>query len=124
VGARVKVLDRSMKTAVASLDQLIPVGGKPADSGQLEAVVTLCAVLHGEWVLLHPYANGNGRTARVWANWVAVRYGLPPFVRIEPRPDGLLYAPAAESSMGSPPDWQGNHQLTMSLFLDLLRSHP
>ena len=124
VSARLAVLDGSLKSAVASLDQLIPAGGKPFDAAELEAVVTLCAVLHGEWVLLHPYANGNGRTARVWANWAAVRYGLPPFVRIKPRPDGLLYPRAAASSMGHPPGWQGNHQLTISLFLDLLRAHP
>lgn len=124
VSARLGVLNASLTTAVASLDQLIPVGGTPTDVAELEAVVTLCAVLHGEWVLIHPYANGNGRTARIWANWAALRYGLPPFVRIKPRPDGLLYPRAAASSMGHPSDWQGDHQLTYSLFLDLLRAQP
>lgn len=58
-----------MTTAVVdSLNQLIPVGGVPADEAELEAVVTLCAMLHGEWVLIQPYANGNGRIARVWSN--------------------------------------------------------
>lgn len=124
VAARAAAFNVSLKQAVVSLDQLIPVGAKPSDAAQLEAVVTLCAVLHGEWVLLHPYANGNGRTARVWANWAGLRYGLPPFVRIKPRPDGLLYPRAAARSMGTPPDWQGDHRPTISLFLDLLRSRP
>lgn len=124
VAQRLAELDVSLRTAVASLDQQIPAGHKPNGPAELEAVIMLCAVLHGEWVLLHPYANGNGRTARVWANWAALRYGLPPFVRVKPRPDGLLYPRAAASSMGRPPDWQGDHQLTYSLFLDLLRSHP
>lgn len=124
VAKRLSGLDLALKTAVTSLDQQIPAGGMPNDLAEMEAVVTLCAVLHGEWVLLHPYANGNGRTARVWANWVALRYGLPPFVRVKPRPDGLLYPRVAAISMGRPPDWQGDHQLTYSLFLDLLRSHP
>lgn len=124
VAQRLAEFGRGLETAVASLDQQIPAGHQPDGPAQLEAVVTLCAVLHGEWVLLHPYANGNGRTARVWANWAALRYGLPPFVRIKPRPDGLLYPRAAASSMGQPPDWHGDHQLTYSLFLDLLRSHP
>lgn len=124
VAQRLAEFELSLDTAVVSLDQQIPAGHKPHGSAQLEAVVTLCAVLHGEWVLLHPYANGNGRTARVWANWAALRYGLPPFVRVKPRPDGLLYPRAAASSMGRPPNWQGDHQLTYSLFLDLLRSHP
>lgn len=67
---------------------------------ELFAVVELSAGAHGEWIRIHHYANGNGRTARLWANWVAVRYGLPSFVRIKPRPGGLLYAQAAQSSMG------------------------
>lgn len=124
VAQRLAELDRALTLAVASLDQQIPAGHKPSGPAELEAVVMLCAVLHGEWVLLHPYANGNGRTARVWANWAALRYALPPFVRIKPRPDGLLYPRAAASSMGRPPDWHGDHQLTYSLFLDLLRAHP
>ena len=124
VAHRLAQFDLGLQAAVASLDTLIAPGRSPNESAQLEAVVTLCAVLHGEWVLLHPYANGNGRTARVWANWAALRYGLPPFVRVKPRPDGLLYPRAAASSMGRPPHWQGDHQLTYSLFLDLLRSQP
>lgn len=124
VPARLNRFDRSLKTSVAGLDMMVPAGTTPADAAALDAVVTLCTVLHGEWVLLHPYANGNGRTARVWANWAAVRYGLPPFVRIKPRPDGLLYPRAAASSMGRPPDFRGEHQLTFSLFIDLLRAHP
>lgn len=124
VAQRLSQLDVSLRTAVAWLDRQIPAGSTPTGPAQLEAVVMLCAVLHGEWILLHPYANGNSRTARLWANWAAMRYGLPPFVRVKPRPDGLLYPRAAASSMGRPPDWQGDHQLTYSLFLDLLRSNP
>lgn len=124
VDLRLRRLDASLRLAVDRLDVLIPAGARPADAPQLEAVVTLCAVLHGEWICLHPYANGNGRTARVWANWAALRYGLPPFVRIKPRPDGLLYGLAAAASMGSPPDFLGDHDLTASLFLDLLRTGP
>ena len=117
-------LNRGLDQAVSALDQLIPSGSTPADIGQVEAVVTLCAVLHGEWVCIHPYANGNGRTARVWANWAALRYGLPPFVRIKPRPNNLMYGRAAAQSMGRPPDFVGDHTLTTSLFLDLLHTAP
>ena len=105
-------------------DQLIPSGSTPADIGRVEAVVTLCAVLHGEWVCIHRYANGNGRTARVWANWAALRFGLPPFVRIKPRPNHLTYQRAVARSMGRPPDFVGDHTLTTSLFLDLLHMAP
>lgn len=115
---------RSLTAAVSALDAAIPAGQPPATSDQLLAVVQLAAVAHGEWVRIHPYANGNGRTARTWANWVAMRYGLPPFVRVKPRPDGLLYGQAARASMGLPPDFVGDHDLTVSVFLDLLRSRP
>ena len=43
---------------------------------------------HAEWVRIHPFANGNGRTARLWANYLLVRYGLIPVVRLRPRPEG------------------------------------
>jgi fido (protein-threonine AMPylation protein) len=117
-------LNRGLHQAVSTLDQLIPSGSTPVDIGQVEAVVTLCAVLHGEWVCIHPYANGNGRTARVWANWAALRYALPPFERIKPRPNHLTYQRAAAQSMGRPPDFVGDHTLTTSLFLDLLHTAP
>jgi hypothetical protein len=123
VAAHLTDLDRALRQAVSLLDNLIPPGSRPTGA-ELDGVLWLAAQLHGEWVKIHPYANGNGRTARTWANWVALRYGLPPFVRIKPRPDGLLYPNAALHSMGQPPDWQGNHQQTFSLFVDLLRQQP
>lgn len=114
----------SLTVAVTSLDTAIAPNRPPQTENELLAVVELAAVAHGEWVRIHPYANGNGRTARVWANWVAMRYGLPPFVRIKPRPDGLLYALAAQRSMGLAPDFAADHDLTLSVFLDLLRQRP
>jgi len=100
-------LDRSLKNAVGSLDQPIPVGSQPATAGQLEAVVALAAAVHSRCVCIYPYANGSRRTARVWANWIALRYALPPFVRVKPRPDGLLYAQAAAHSSRTAPDSAG-----------------
>ena len=61
------------------------------------------AAIHGEWVRIHPFANGNARTARVWAAWIALRYGLPVFVTVKPRPNDAAYAQAAFASMGSSP---------------------
>ena len=92
----------------------VPVGEVPQDSGILGSVITLCAMAHGEWVRIHPFANGNGRTARLWANWCAMRYGLTPFVRLRPRPEGALYGRAAMDSM------KGDHRAAISLFTDWL----
>lgn len=110
---------RSVTAAVAVLDDVIPVGARPRGGDELMAVLRLAAEVHGEWVRIHPHANGNGRVARVWANWLALRFGLPPFVRIKPRPDGLYYAQAAHRSMS-----RGDHELTAQAFLDLLRAAP
>jgi hypothetical protein len=70
-----------------------------AQYDQLAAIVDLCAWAHAEWVRIHPFANGNGRTARLWANCLAMRYGLPPFIRLRPRPNSG-YAAAAKAMHG------------------------
>jgi hypothetical protein len=88
-----------LRRAVEVLDGEIPAGERPRRLGVLGSVVTLCA---------------HGRTARLWANWCALRYGLPPFVRLRPRPEGLRYARAAADSMA------GDHRATESLFADWL----
>jgi fido (protein-threonine AMPylation protein) len=82
-------------------------------STQLHGVLTLCAFLHGEWVRIHPFANGNGRTARLWANWAALRYGLPPFVTVKPRP-GHPYAAAGMASV------RGDHRVALAVFHQML----
>jgi len=114
VPAALERFETQMQRAVALLDDDVPVREPPRDPGTLGSVITLCALAHGEWVRIHPFANGNGRTARLWANWSALRYGLPPFVRLRPRPEGLLYARAAADSM------QGDHRATVDLFADWL----
>ncbi|MBA3587517.1 MAG: Fic family protein [Chloroflexi bacterium] len=102
-------------TAVTgALDAAIPPGTVPSRHLDVAAIVRLCANAHGEWIRIHPFANGNGRTARILANWLAVRYGLPPFVRIKPRPDDFLFAGAAALSM------RGQHHATEALFISLL----
>lgn len=99
---------------VAALDAAVPPGAIASDPPAVAAIVRLCAYAHGEWIRIDPFANGNGRSARVWANWIAVRYGLPPFVRIKPRPDDVLFAGAAEMSM------RGDHLPTEAMFASML----
>ncbi|MBA3961352.1 MAG: Fic family protein [Chthoniobacterales bacterium] len=69
---------------------------------------------HNEWARIHPFANGNGRTARLWANWIAMRYGLAPFVRLRPRPAGMAYAEAAAAGMA------GQSDAMVPVFRDML----
>ena len=89
---------------------------KVRDGYQLRAVIGLMAYAHGEWIRIHPFANGNGRTARLWANWVAMRYGLPPFVTLRPRPDGS-YEQASRLAMGG--DWKAMRPVFESMVDEL-----
>jgi hypothetical protein len=120
VATEVEALLRGIAAALARLDALVPVGSAPNDPARLQAVVSLCAVVYGEWVRIHPFANGNGRTARLWAAFIALRYGLPVFVTVKPRPDDVAYSLAGAASMGRPPDFQGDHQPAIHLFANML----
>jgi Fic family protein len=114
VPAELEGFEVAMQEAVAKLDAAIPASERPDNAGKLQSVLTLCSYAHGEWVRIHPFANGNGRTARIWANWSALRYGLPPFVRLKPRPEGYFYAKASAISM------RGEHQTMVAVFADML----
>jgi Fic family protein len=116
VPAELARFEAAAQTAVANLDDAIAVGAS-MDQTQLTAVLLLCAIAHGEWARIHPFVNGNGRTARVWANWIAIRFGLPAFVRLKPRPAQLLYAGAAASSM------RGDHGPMVVVMHAMLREH-
>jgi fido (protein-threonine AMPylation protein) len=115
VPAELERFEQTAQHATRTLDSVIPLATQPADNHQLLGVLELCAALHGEWVRIHPFANGNGRTARMWANWAALRYGLPPFVAIKPRPQGIAYAAAAFASM------RREHQVMTGVFLRMLQ---
>jgi Fic family protein len=116
VPAAVASFERAARSAATRLDDAIPPGAPPAEPRRLHGVLTYCGYLHGEWVRIHPFANGNGRTARLWANWAALRYALPPFVTVKPRP-GQPYGAAAMASM------RGEHQYAVAVFHQMLRAH-
>ena len=100
-----KVMDQllyfqgQLQTRTTDLDAGLPVGGPPSDDAMLKAVLLLLSWAHGEWIRIHPFANGNGRIARLWGNWLAIRYALPPFIQIQPRPLGHNYEQSASVSM-------------------------
>lgn len=104
--------ERKLHALIRELDAMLPAGQEP-DADQLAAVVDLCAWVHAEWIRIHPFANGNGRTARLWANCIAMRYGLPPFIRLRPRPN-YGYADAGAKAM------QGDWKSTAIVFRRLL----
>ncbi len=113
VSAELKRFEARLQAAVKQLDRLIPVGAR-LNADQCDAVIDFCAWAHAEWVRIHPFANGNGRTARLWANFLALRYGLPPFVRLRPRPDDG-YGDAGAQAM------RGNWQPTAVVFRRMVK---
>ena len=106
--------ERKLHALIRELDAMLP-AGQEADADQLAAVLDLCAWVHAEWVRIHPFANGNGRTARLWANCIAMRYGLPPFIRLRPRPN-YGYGEAGAKAM------QGDWKPTAVVFRRLLNA--
>ena len=88
VAAHLQEFDQKLGAAMALVDARIAPGAVP-DAAQLRDVLQLCAWAHGDWVRIHPFANGNGRTAHLIVNMIAMRYGLPPFVALRPRPADL-----------------------------------
>ncbi len=108
--------EAKLQALAAELDALLPPGQVP-DADQLAAIIDLCAWVHAEWVRIHPFANGNGRTARLWANSLAMRYGLPPFIRLRPRPN-KGYAHAGAKAM------QGDWEPTAIVFRGMLDDFP
>jgi hypothetical protein len=102
VASELAAFEQTLQRAVAALDLRYP-RAEALDTDGLAAVIDLCAWAHSEWVRIHPFANGNGRTARIWANALLMRFGLPPAIRLRPRPDGG-YGDAGAAAMNG--DWR------------------
>jgi len=108
--------EQTLQKSVSALDDLIPQGYVPTSGDQLNAVIELCAWIHAEWVRIHPFANGNGRTARIWTGFIAMRYGVPPFVRLRPRPDGGYGEACSKAMQGN---WAPTAQVFRRMYLDV-----
>ncbi len=90
---------RRLQSGFDGLDALLPPDTGLNRDG-LQAVIELAAWAHSEWVRIHPFCNGNGRTARMLANAVLMRYGLAPVLRLRPRPPSP-YGMAGAAGMDS-----------------------
>jgi Fic/DOC family len=102
VAGELAVFDKKLRAAIERLDMRYP-ALDDLDADGLNAVIDVAGWAHAHWVRIHPFANGNGRTARLWANFILMRYGIPPVVRLRPRPDGGYGAASAKAMRG---DWK------------------
>jgi hypothetical protein len=116
VAGEVDAFVARLQSVAARLDRLLPPQAE-LDRDGLEAVIELAAWAHSEWVRIHAFSNGNGRTARMLANAVLMRYGLPPVLRLRPRPP-TPYGHAGAEGM------DGNAKPMEKLLRRLLRSYP
>lgn len=115
VATELAAFEATLVSIVEQLDARYP-HPDDLDADGLEAVIDLAAWAHAEWVRIHPFANGNGRTARLWANAIFMRYGIEPAVRLRPRP-AHGYGTAAAAAM------RGDWQPTAAAFRRLLGEH-
>lgn len=118
VATSLAAFDRTLLPVMARLDVLIPPGTAP-NADQLAAVLEFCAWVHAEWIRVHPFANGNGRTARLWVNAIAMRYNLPPFLTLRPRPDAGYGSAGIEAMLGN---WQPTIVVLRRLLNEFLRA--
>ncbi len=109
-----------LNAVFAELDARLPVGRSPTNPEDILAVISFTALAHGECLRVHPFANGNGRIARLLVAFICLRYGLPMFLHIKPRPESDDYIRASRDSMGRPPDFVGSHTTTTAVFAHLL----
>lgn len=115
VADTLKAFESTLPRAVLGLDECYPDADSLDEDGQ-SAIIELAAWAHAEWVRIHPFANGNGRTACAWANLILMRYGLPPVVALRPRPGGG-YAAVGAAAM------RGRWQPTVNVFRRMLKDH-
>lgn len=116
VAGEVDAFVERLQAVAHRLDALLP-GGKELDRDGLEAVIELAAWSHSEWVRIHPFCNGNGRIARMLTNAILMRYGLPPVLRLRPRPTSPYGYAGAEGM-------EGNAKPMENLLRRLLRNFP
>lgn len=105
VASHLASFESQMIAALARWDAIMPTLADVSLS-RLNTVIEDVAALYATWIRIHPFADGNGRTARVLMNWVMVRYGQPLILPGRPVSDrdGLVAAttpavPAATSNV-------------------------
>lgn len=112
VPSRLQVLEADIQRRLDTWDSRIEAPGD-ATLARLNPVMEGLAVFYATWLRIHPFADGNGRTARLLANWVATRYWQPPI--LPGRPVGDANALQAATSPAIPETSPNYQPLTLHL---------
>ena len=83
--------DRQIRGFIADLDRFFD---EQSPTQHADDAVKVAAFTHRELTRMHPFVNGNGRTARLCVNYFAYRYGLQPLVVERDREDPTYIAAA------------------------------
>jgi Fic family protein len=81
VASEMDQLERRIVSECRALDSALQTEGPGIEERAMTAAITLQV----ELVRIHPFVDGNGRTARLLTNWLLVRYGLRPVPLERPR---------------------------------------
>lgn len=119
VADELKKFESRLRQVVGELDKSCGPGDQ-LDADGLAGVLEAAAWAHCEWVRIHPFRNGSGRTARFWANAILMRYGLEPVVTLRPRPGGGYQKAAARAMKG---EWEPMARVFHEMLVDYLREH-
>lgn len=120
VAAELQKFEATFQSVIAQLDKRYPTTAD-LDVDGFRGAVDIAAWAHSEWVRIHPFANGNGRTARAWANFVLARYGIAPVIALRPRPGGAYGAACAMAMRG---DREPMAAVFMSLIKEWIEAQP
>ena len=96
VGLHLKEFRKHVKATLRGLDALMELpDAKVRPKEKLKCLVAAACSLFSQFLLIHPYANGNGHIARIMLTWILARFGywLSEFP-IDPRPKEPDYSEA------------------------------
>ncbi|SEP00971.1 Fic/DOC family protein [Rhodospirillales bacterium URHD0017] len=66
VAVALRRFEARLRRDIAALDKKYP-RVEDLDGPGIQAALDLAAWAHAQWMIIHPFGNGNGRTARAWA---------------------------------------------------------
>lgn len=67
--------------------------------------IELAAIFHHKFVYIHPFAGGNGRTARLLMNYILMRHGFPFIAEVEFNNREKYYRALSDADLGFKQDF-------------------